>query len=547
MAKETIREVAELQTTRMTGGPSLGPPRNLLVPGLVIAAHPDLGRIGEQSPLPGLGSGKSVSLSRLEPLFSTPSGDTGSRPLNDPHLSRRALRLRPGQESGSLRLELGGSRTRVEVDGEAVTTDRRFSPEEVERGVVLVLGGQVVLVFQMVDPLPAELPGFGLVGESAPMQHLRRDIRTAGNLPTPVLLRGETGTGKELVARALHQHGPRSSGPFVAVNMATLPSTLAAAELFGAVRGAYTGADRTKPGLFQSAEGGTLFLDEIGESPPEVQAMLLRALETREIQPVGSVETRRVDVRILAATDADLDRAIREGDFRAPLLHRLAGFEIHLPPLRERRDDIARLLLYFLEEENRDLQNAAGSPSAPFPRLPAELIARLVAGSWPGNVRQLRNVARRLALARHEGRDPSELLSLIQPLLDGPRSGEPQASESEEPPRENTHSPVGGIDRADTADSAFRRAHEIGEEELLATLQSKDWNLRAAATTLGVSRATLYRLIDASTKIRKASELDPGEIEAAFFAADRHVRRAARKLEVSPQGLKRRLTQLGLN
>ncbi len=547
MAQETTREPAELQTTRMTDGPSPGPPRSLLVPGLVIAAHPDTDRIGEQSPLPALGSGKAVSLSRLEPLFSHPSGDSDPRPLNDPYLSRRALRLRPGQEPGSLWLELAGSRTRVEVAGEPVTGDRWLEPEAIEHGVVLTLGGQVVLLLQRVDPLPAELPHFGLEGASPAVHRLRREIRTAAGLPTSVLLRGETGTGKELVARALHQHGPRAAGPFVAVNMATLPPTLAASELFGAMRGAYTGADRQKPGLFQSAEGGTLFLDEIGESPPEVQAMLLRALETREIQPVGSVETRRVDVRILAATDADLDRAIEDGGFRAPLLHRLAGFEIRLPPLRERRDDIARLLMFFLEAEQQELHANAGMPFPPPHHLPAALIARLVAESWPGNVRQLRNVARRLALARHEGRDGAELLPLVEPFLDGPRSGEMRAQR----PSELKPTSMAPLDRnagaADAAEPTFRRPNEVGEEELLAALRSQDWNLRSTAATLGVSRATLYRLIEARPEVRKASELDREEIEAAFLAAERDVRQAARQLEVSPQGLKRRLTQLGLD
>src|SRR5262249_34932398 len=156
------------------------------------------------------------------------------------------------------------------------------------------------------------------------------------------------GTGKELVARAIHESGRRRGAVCLSVNMGAIPPSLATSELFGAVRGAYTGAVRDHLGYFQRAHGGTLFLDEIGETPPEVQVMLLRVLEPGEVQRVGSPQTQKVDVRLIAATDADLERALHEGRFRAPLLHRLSGYEIYIPPLRERRDDFGRLLFHFL-------------------------------------------------------------------------------------------------------------------------------------------------------------------------------------------------------
>jgi two-component system nitrogen regulation response regulator GlnG len=166
-----------------------------------------------------------------------------------------------------------------------------------------------------------------------------------------VLLRGETGTGKELAARALHDAGPRRRRGFLAVNMGAVPPTLAAAELFGAARGAFTGADQKRIGYFTRADGGTLFLDEIGETPAEVQILLLRALDNREIQPVGGGDPQPVDVRLIAATDADLEGAMAAVRFRSTLLHRLSGYEIFLPQLRDRREDFGRLFLHFLSQE----------------------------------------------------------------------------------------------------------------------------------------------------------------------------------------------------
>ncbi|MEM7584996.1 MAG: sigma 54-interacting transcriptional regulator, partial [Acidobacteriota bacterium] len=234
------------------------------------------------------------------------------------------------------------------------------------------------------------------------------DISRAADLNIPVLIRGATGTGKELVAQALHRASSRRDSPFVAINLGAVTPTLAAAELFGVVKGAFTGAERKRKGCFERARGGTLFLDEIGEAPGEVQASLLRALETGSFLPVGGEAETAFDARVVAATDADLESAISAEGFRAPLLHRLGGYEIHLPALAERRDDMGRLLVHFLSQElmalgEGDLIEAFGSLERPW--LPAKLVARLARFDWPGNVRQLRNVARRLVIeGRHRAR-----------------------------------------------------------------------------------------------------------------------------------------------
>src|SRR6476660_394499 len=241
------------------------------LPGLSILYHPDLSRVGERAILSRLGPGEEEPLSRSAPLFSATGGSGGSG-LDDPHLSRTPFWLAPGPVPGSLRLELRGSRTAVEVNGEILSGCREISPGQLEAGVVLLLGGQVVLLLHLLDPLAARAPSYGLVGESPSLVRVRQEIGKVADLPVPVLVLGETGTGKELVARALHEAGRRTAGPYVAVNLAAVPATMAAAELFGAVRGAFTGAERTRSGYFARAHGGTLFLDEVGEMPLEVQA-----------------------------------------------------------------------------------------------------------------------------------------------------------------------------------------------------------------------------------------------------------------------------------
>ena len=497
------------------------------VPGLTILAHPDPGRIGEEVALTRLDAGERVTLSRLEPAFGAPAREKGTG-LNDPHLSRRPLFLLPGPEPGGVRLDDSATRTRVSVylRGAQVSEVRIFSAADVDRGAILVLSGRVALLLHRVDPVPTDLPRFGLVGDSVQMARVRREIRSATDLEVPVLLRGETGTGKELVARALHDAGKRQ-GPYVTVNMAALPPTLAAAELFGAARGAYTGADRRRRGYFQRARGGTLFLDEIGAAPTEVQALLLRALEDREIRPVGSTESIPIDVRLIAATDAELETEIQEGRFRAPLLHRLAGYEIAIPTLRQRRDDVVRLMHHFLHQE----LDAFGTPlpkpgRGPWP--PPALVARLVDYDWPGNVRQLRNIARRLAIAHRDALADDELASLVGELLRDGQTAQ-RTPESAQPSR------------------PLRRSTEVSDEDLLEALEGQGWEIRPAARVLRVSPSTLYRLIDRCPRIRKAVELEQIEIEEALSACAGDRDAAARRLRVSPQGLRRRMTQLGLD
>ena len=229
-----------------------------------------------------------------------------------------------------------------------------------------------------------------LVGDAPAMQQLFRAIGRLAQAPVAVLVTGETGTGKELVARALHRESPRARAPFVALNTAAIPSELLESELFGHEAGAFTGATRRHVGRFEQAHGGTLFLDEIGDMPPALQTRLLRVLAEGEFFRVGGRELIRVDVRVIAATHQDLEARVRDGSFRADLLHRLDVVRLRLPPLRERREDIPRLA-------ERFLQHAAARFNAPAKRLSRTALERLQAHDWPGNVRELQNVCWRLA------------------------------------------------------------------------------------------------------------------------------------------------------
>ncbi len=232
--------------------------------------------------------------------------------------------------------------------------------------------------------VPPSQAGFGeLIGESAPMHFLYEVIGKVSQNTSPVLVIGETGTGKELVARVIHFKGLRREKAFVPVDCSALPPTLVESELFGHVKGAFTGADYSKRGLLQTADKGTIFLDEIGELPMFLQAKLLRPLQEKEIRPVGSTERIPIDVRVIAATNRDLEVGVREGTFRQDLFFRLNVVQIRLPALRERQVDIPLLVTHFLDK--------FCDPKQPVRALSDEALRRLMAYDWPGNIRELEN------------------------------------------------------------------------------------------------------------------------------------------------------------
>jgi len=251
-----------------------------------------------------------------------------------------------------------------------------------------------------------------LIGKSPVMQQLYDLLERVSATSSPVLIFGESGTGKELVARALHHGSPRARAPFVAVNCAAIAETLLESELFGHQKGAFTGATETKKGLFVEADGGTLFLDEVGEIPLALQSKLLRALETSAVRPVGGGQERKVDVRIVAATNRDLARAVQEKRFREDLYYRLHVIPVHLPPLRARREDIPLLVDHFVERFYEH------HPEQPRREISNEVLKRLFELPWPGNVRELKNaIERLLILARGKRVDARDLSQAVpEPL-----------------------------------------------------------------------------------------------------------------------------------
>jgi len=298
--------------------------------------------------------------------------------------------------------------------------------------------------------------GAQLVGDSAAMAGLRELIGKVAATEATVLIRGESGVGKELVARALHDGSPRAGGPFIAVNCAAIAETLLESELFGYRKGAFTGADRDREGLFEAARGGTLFLDEIGEAGLPVQAKLLRVLEERKINRVGDPREREVDVRIVAATNRPLEQAIAAGRFREDLYYRLLVFPLDVPPLRQRADDIAALAERFLDGLGRRGEGLA-----------AGTVARLRAHAWPGNVRELRNVIERAHILAGSG--PLRDAHVVIDVRGAPAPGGP----------------------AGAAPAELNL--EQNERRLIrAALDRAGGNKSLAARLLGITRRTLY-------------------------------------------------------
>jgi len=302
-------------------------------------------------------------------------------------------------------------------------------------------------------------PGFGgLIGVSERMQRVYKIIQKVSLHEYPVLILGESGTGKELVAKSVHFSGPRKDRPFAPVDCSALVPTLIESELFGYVKGAFTGAQQGKQGLLEAAQGGTLFLDEIGDMPVDLQAKLLRALQEREVKPVGSTERRRIDVRIIAATNRDLESAIKTGAFRQALYFRLNVVQLKLPPLRERKSDIPLLVTSFLDKFS--------DPQQPPRTISEDAMRQLIGYDWPGNVRELENaIERAVAL----GSGP------IVHVADLPSSLHYPATERV--PEKNELLPLEELERR----AILRTLRETGDDKL------------AAARILGIGKTTLYR------------------------------------------------------
>ena len=350
-------------------------------------------------------------------------------------------------------------------------TNRQLQEEITRRKALSAERNHLAEHLSLISSLEAERWGLaGIIGRSKTLGKILKDIGLLQNTETSVLITGESGTGKELIARAIHYGNPRSSGPFVPVNCATIPADLAESMLFGHLRGAFTGADRDRTGYFKLADGGTLFLDEIGDMPAHIQAKLLRVLEDGLVLPLGAAQETRVDVRILAATNRDLRGDIASGRFRQDLYYRLARFPVHVPPLRDRKDDIPLLAGHFLD------MFAAEMGLDP-PSLSQEALTALEAYDFPGNVRELKNIVER-ALIESGGAElrPEHLHFFQSPTgadatPPGPAVRDPEAAAADLP-----------LNLKQAEELLIRRA-----------LEQTHGNIAAAARLLNTSRPKIYR------------------------------------------------------
>ncbi len=512
---------------RLTGRPAM----RERVPALTVIAHARPTMVPSRKLLVD-----PIDLSRSTPEFGPLTTGAVGGSLDDPFVSRTPIRLAP--DGDGVRIDRAGSSTAVEIDGAVLDDSVVLDSARIERGVVLCLARQVALVLHWVAPAAGPSAGdFGLIGCSAGMARVCKAIRTVADIKVPVLIRGESGTGKELIARAIHDRSLRADTVFEAVNMAALPPTLAASELFGHVKGAFTGAHRDREGCFARAHGGTLFLDEIGDTPAEVQPQLLRVLETSHLRPVGAASEQVIDVRIISATDVALEQAIAGGAFREALLQRLAGYQIHVPPLRERREDIGPLVYHFAHMELDALGSAAliDEPDPHRPWLSASVIARLARHDWPGNVRQLRNVVRQLVISNRdkpELRDGDELERLLQS-----GTGPAVAAGSERLPA--VRAALAPAPRP-ASESSYRDPASVSEGELVAALRANGYRLAATAKALAVSRTSLYAMVERSARVRKATDLSRDDIDRALSDTGGDIAAAAASLGVSTHALKLR-------
>jgi transcriptional regulator with GAF, ATPase, and Fis domain len=389
------------------------------------------------------------------------TGEACTLRLKDPTVSRLHCALEVGRNA--VRVVDSGSKNGTFIDGV------RARDADITAGSTLKVGGTSIRIDFDDDsirvPLSDKTVFGGILGQSVEMRRLYAILERVAPTDTTILIQGETGTGKEVVAQAVHEHSKRSKGPFVAVDCGSIAESLIESELFGHVKGSFSGAVANRAGLFEEAEGGTIFLDEIGELPASLQPKLLRALESREVRRIGSNTAKKIDVRVVAATNRDLAHGVNDGSFREDLYFRLAVVPVRLPPLRARRDDIPMLVQHFYE---RILGKGEIAPR--------DLVTSLVARAWPGNVRELRNVVERSVSLGWNGPEEATADTGAKAVL---------------PPGLATLVPV---------NLALKEARQAWTEQfenvyVRALLEKTDGNVSRAAEAAGVNRRFLQRMM----------------------------------------------------
>ena len=398
-------------------------------------------------------------------------GESADLRLTDPAVSREHLRI--FLEPNGVRVRDEGSKNGTYLGG------TRIHDVTLTSDVALSIGSSTLAFTVATDAIQLPLSvsdRFGdAIGASTAMRYLFAQLERAAGSDLTVLIEGESGVGKDVLARAVHAKSPRSEGPFVIADCSAIPAHLIESELFGHERGAFTGADRARKGVVEEAHGGTLFLDEVGELPLDLQPKLLRMMEQREVRPVGSNTPRPVDVRVVAATNRRLAEAARTGEFRSDLFYRLAVVRVAVPPLRERTDDILPIARSMLRVLKRD----------PAAEIPEDFASMLVAYSWPGNVRELRNVMERYAVLGSEEKSLFEEAKAVTRTAD-----EELAHLTYHEARKLV------LDRLD-------------EQYLPKVLERADGVVARAAELAGVARPSFYRMLERIRPAAKRKSIPP--------------------------------------
>ncbi len=474
---------------------------------LSVLWHPQRQIIGSSTQI-SFDADHRMNLSRFSPKFMAQNNQADFT-LSWVGISRKSVVLQKNKKG--ILLIAPSSRMDVRVNAVLVHDQIFIEESDLKQGLSIQLGGQVVLWLGYSRYLPGSSPTqFDFIGISDGAIKTRQLVQQFGPTNATVLIRGETGTGKELVAKALHGLSARSNNPYISLNMSTLQESLAATELFGAVKGAYTGANRDKNGLFQAADKGTLFLDEIGDTPSTVQPMLLRVLEDGELRSVGSLRNQHTDVRVLAATDQLLESNV--SSFNQPLLRRLESLVIEVTSLRERREDIGLLLDYFMDNYRKH------HGCQPVRELQVDDFIALMDYSWPGNVRELRNRVQSFYLTG----------SFNLPIVVN-TSGALMDNESSDNSR---------------AKSSYRDPVSVSEEELICVLNANNWVIKPAALALNVSRTSFYSLLKSCTLINDPEKITASAIQSALLQYSGDLNRCAKALKTPKEGLRNRIKKI---
>lgn len=470
---------------------------------LVILWHPDRAMMGRFARYPE-GSGESLKVSRFSPGFYS-FEESGSAYLSDVHISRSPITV-DRLSSSEFRITPAESQMTVHVNGVRANSPVNVQLNDQSCMIVLTLSNHIVLGLCKLPLVQMAGQHNSLVGISQEINKCRNLINRFASTDLPVMLMGETGTGKELAASDIHANSDRSAGPLVTVNMAAIPQELAVTELFGSRKGAFTGSTQDRSGFFQKAENGTLFCDEIGDTPLLVQPILLRALESQTIQVLGHDKATPSNVRFIAATDRPVDVNTDDYKFSKPLYHRLSAAQIKMPPLRQRRVDIPILILHFLDQNEISERISHGD-------IDASQVTELLMYSWPGNVRELKNAINAIML----GEKPN-LIENGRSLTSGRQSSKDQ----------------------------YRAPSSVANDELIKALNAADWLIKPAAESLSISRTSCYELIRKCPDIRPVEDIPLEELRQVVARHPGDLAAWSAVLKVPQEALRKHMRSSGL-